>query len=178
MVAVTLFRLDPNSFNFPDADVIIAAVVKACRFRVRVSGHPLRDFDVAHSWGVSEAGCVEHGRCLSMNGKQIATAPKGLCQVRSGVRSGAYLLRSSRRSLACSGLPKVSQKSTAFKPGAWNTRAGKHPSMLTARSFDEIAGERRGALTDAGGRHASVIRGEIFPNPRSAWTGNKNGQAL
>src|ERR1017187_2110294 len=38
---------NPNSLNFPYADVIVAPVIEPGGFRVRMPGHALRDFDTA-----------------------------------------------------------------------------------------------------------------------------------
>src|ERR1039457_4205546 len=38
---------NPNSLNFPCADVIVAPVIEPGGFRVRMPGHALRDFDTA-----------------------------------------------------------------------------------------------------------------------------------
>ena len=47
MPRADLASSNPNSLNFPDADVIVAPVVEARGFRVRVSGHALRHLDTS-----------------------------------------------------------------------------------------------------------------------------------
>ena len=51
---------NPNLLNFPHADIIVAPVIEARRFRVRVLGHALRRLDArAVFQGISYAGGVE-----------------------------------------------------------------------------------------------------------------------
>jgi hypothetical protein len=38
---------DPKLLHFVSANMVITPIIEACRFRVRVRGHPLRDLDTA-----------------------------------------------------------------------------------------------------------------------------------
>jgi hypothetical protein len=60
-------RANPDPLYFPDADVIVAPVVKRLSFRVRVSRVALRDFDAP---GVREV--VRSPRCA----QRVAANPR------------------------------------------------------------------------------------------------------
>src|SRR5580658_4419917 len=59
--SIIRFSSNPDPLDFPDADVVVAPVVKAGGFRVRVPGHALRDLDTAAIGEVVRNPCGAEG---------------------------------------------------------------------------------------------------------------------